>query len=328
MNLIVASHGTLCEGLADAFHMLASSEIPITTVSLNETGIDDFRDRLVAEVQKSKSTAKTLILTDLYGGTPFNESFALYLADPENLRVVAGVNFPMLIEAGMAAPDTDDLDEIVSIAVQAGTAGVITASAEPDKKDNEKDASGNPKQAEPHANLVPQRGAGKGAGMSIVLARVDDRVIHGQTTTRWMAVKPADAILVISDKVAADELRCKVLKAAAGKYKLGIYTVAQGVEALAKANASAKKFFVISDSVKAFDELKRAGADFGATLNLGNMNATRPGTKDLGRTVLLNDEDLAALDSLESAGVDLQFQLLPDDNVRTWHDMRAKYLAL
>ena len=324
MNLIVASHGTLCEGLADAFHMLASSEIPITTVSLNETGIDDFRDRLVVEVEKSKGTAKTLILTDLYGGTPFNESFALYLADPENLRVVAGVNFPMLIEAGMAAPDTDDLDEIVSIAVQAGTTGVVAASAEPDKKD----APGNPTQAEPHANSVPQRGAGKGAGMSIVLARVDDRVIHGQTTTRWMAVKPADAILVISDKVAADELRCKVLKAAAGKYKLGIYTVAQGVEALAKANASAKKFFVISDSVKAFDELKRAGADFGATLNLGNMNATRPGTKDLGRTVLLNDEDLAALDSLESAGVDLQFQLLPDDNVRTWHDMRAKYLAL
>lgn len=324
MNLIIASHGTLCEGLADAFHMLASSEVPITTVSLNDTGIDDFRRRLVAEVEKSKNTAKTLIMTDLFGGTPFNESFALYLADPENLRVVAGVNFPMLIEAGMAAQDSDNLDEIVSIAVQAGTAGVVAASAEPDKKD----ASGNPKQAEPHANSVPQRGAGKGAGMSIVLARVDDRVIHGQTTTRWMAVKPADAILVISDKVAADELRCKVLKAAAGKYKLGIYTVAQGVEALAKANASAKKFFVISDSVKAFDELKRAGADFGATLNLGNMNATRPGTKDLGRTVLLNDEDLAALDSLESAGVDLQFQLLPDDNIRTWHDMRAKYLAL
>ena len=328
MNLIVASHGTLCEGLADAFHMLASSEIPITTVSLNDTGIDDFRKRLVAEVEKSKGTSKTLILTDLYGGTPFNESFALYLADPENLRVVAGVNFPMLIEAGMAAQDSDNLDEIVSIAVQAGTAGVVAANAEPDKKDGEKNVSDNPKQAGPHANSVPQRGAGKGAGMSIVLARVDDRVIHGQTTTRWMAVKPADAILVISDKVAADELRCKVLKAAADKYKLGIYTVAQGIEALAKANASAKKFFVISDSVKAFDELKRAGADFGATLNLGNMNATRPGTKDLGRTVLLNDEDLTALDSLESAGVDLQFQLLPDDNIRTWHDMRAKYLAL
>ena len=58
MNLIVASHGTLCEGLADAFHMLASSEIPITTVSLNDTGIDDFRKRLVAEVEKSKKNGQ------------------------------------------------------------------------------------------------------------------------------------------------------------------------------------------------------------------------------------------------------------------------------
>lgn len=78
--------------------------------------------------------------------------------------------------------------------------------------------------------------------MAIVLARVDDRVIHGQTTTRWMAVKPADAILVISDKIAADQLRCKVLKAAAGTLKLGIYTLAQGPQALEKAKASAKKF--------------------------------------------------------------------------------------
>lgn len=60
MNLIVASHGTLCEGLADAFHMLASSEVPITTVSLNDTGVDDFRRRLVVEVEKSKTTARRL----------------------------------------------------------------------------------------------------------------------------------------------------------------------------------------------------------------------------------------------------------------------------
>ncbi len=114
--------------------------------------------------------------------------------------------------------------------------------------------------------------------MSIVLARVDDRVIHGQTTTRWMAVKPADAILVISDKVAADRLRCKVLKAAAGQLKLGIYTIAQGPDALAKANASAKKFFVISDSIKNFSDLKKLGGDFGPVLNVGNLNATRENT--------------------------------------------------
>ena len=65
--------------------------------------------------------------------------------------------------------------------------------------------------------------------MAITLARIDDRVIHGQTVTRWAASRPCNAILVISDKVAADELRKKVLKAAAGALKLGIYTVEQGL---------------------------------------------------------------------------------------------------
>jgi mannose/fructose/N-acetylgalactosamine-specific phosphotransferase system component IIB len=164
--------------------------------------------------------------------------------------------------------------------------------------------------------------------MSIVLARVDDRVIHGQTTTRWMAVKPADAILVISDKVAADRLRCKVLKAAAGQLKLGIYTIAQGPDALAKANASAKKFFVISDSIKNFSDLKKLGGDFGPVLNVGNLNATRENTKNMGNTVMLNDEDCIALNELDADGVDLQFQLLPDDNIRTWPVLKAKYQAV
>lgn len=115
--------------------------------------------------------------------------------------------------------------------------------------------------------------------MAITLARIDDRVIHGQTVTRWAASRPCNAILVISDKVAADELRKKVLKAAAGALKLGIYTVEQGVAALEKAKSSPKSFFIISDSVEEFANLKRKGGDFGDVLNVGNLSGTREGTK-------------------------------------------------
>ncbi len=45
--------------------------------------------------------------------------------------------------------------------------------------------------------------------MAITLARVDDRIIHGQTTTRWSRVVPVQGILVISDDVVKDELRKK-----------------------------------------------------------------------------------------------------------------------
>ena len=164
--------------------------------------------------------------------------------------------------------------------------------------------------------------------MAITLARVDDRVIHGQTMTRWVAKKPCDSILVISDKVANDDLRKKVLKAAASNLKLGIYTVAQGVEALKKVHASSKSFYIICDSTTGFADLRRAGGDFGPVLNVGNLNGTRENTKAMGNAVLLNDDDVVALDYLTEQGVDVQFQLIPDDSPKDWPSMKAKYQSM
>lgn len=43
--------------------------------------------------------------------------------------------------------------------------------------------------------------------MKIVLARIDDRFIHGQVLTRWIKIHAADRIIVVSDEVAQDEMR-------------------------------------------------------------------------------------------------------------------------
>ena len=161
--------------------------------------------------------------------------------------------------------------------------------------------------------------------MAITLARVDDRVIHGQTMTRWVAKKPVDSIIVISDKVAADDLRKKVLKAAAANRKLGIYNVEQGVKALEKVHASDKNFYIISDSTTGFADIVRAGGSFGPMLNVGNLNGARPNTKPMGNAVCLNDDDVAACDYLEENGVKVEFQLIPDDKPVSWPTMKAKY---
>ncbi len=161
--------------------------------------------------------------------------------------------------------------------------------------------------------------------MAITLARIDDRVVHGQTVTRWAASKPCNAILVISDVVAADELRKKVLKAAAGSLKLGIYTIEQGVGALEKAKESAKSFFIIADSVEEFAKLKKAGGDFGSVLNVGNLSGTRPGTKNLGNAICLTAEDVECFDYLESQGIKIEFQMTPENGVKSWADYKAKY---
>lgn len=162
--------------------------------------------------------------------------------------------------------------------------------------------------------------------MTITLTRVDDRVIHGQTTTRWTKVRRVQGILVVSDDVAKDELRKKVLKAAAGNLKLGVYNIEQGIESISKGMASNKDFFLISDSPQVFAKLLELGVDFGKTLNIGPMNS-REGAKVIGRTVAIDQKDYDAFEYLHNNGVNIEFQLLPDDDPKSWETMKAKYDA-
>lgn len=160
--------------------------------------------------------------------------------------------------------------------------------------------------------------------MTISVARIDDRVIHGQTMTRWTKARPVEGILVVGDNIAHDKLRRKVLKAAANDLKVGIYTVAEAGEKIKKGIESKKRFFLISDSPKTFAKLADLGIDFGKVLNVGPMN-TRPGTKVLGRTVALDQEDYDAFEDIAKHGIEIQFQLLPDDEIKSWANMKKKY---
>lgn len=140
MNIVVASHGTLCEGLVNALEMMVSADtVSIIPVGLDDRGIDDFRGRLTRAVEGLLSSGPTLIMSDLIGGTPYNESLALMLGHPEQIRVVTGTNFPMLIEVAVAAAGSDSLDEVTHVALEAGRNGVSSADLPADGPDDEDD---------------------------------------------------------------------------------------------------------------------------------------------------------------------------------------------
>ncbi len=48
--------------------------------------------------------------------------------------------------------------------------------------------------------------------MVIALARIDDRLIHGQVATRWTKETQVKRIIVVSDDVAKDQVRSTLLK--------------------------------------------------------------------------------------------------------------------
>jgi mannose PTS system EIIA component len=71
-----------------------------------------------------------LVLTDLYGSTPANLAVALGQRR-EHVRVLAGVNLPMLVRALSYA--VLDLDQLVDKALDGGRDGVLRCGARPDE---------------------------------------------------------------------------------------------------------------------------------------------------------------------------------------------------
>lgn len=163
--------------------------------------------------------------------------------------------------------------------------------------------------------------------MAVTLVRVDDRIIHGQTTTRWTKSRNVYGIIVVGDKVANDELRKKVLKAAAGNYKLGIYPEEFGLDKIAQAFSASKDYFVIAESPVIFANLVKQGADLGDEINIGPMNA-KPGAKNLGNTTSLDENDYKALEYLHEQGYHLSFQIIPSEKPRTWEYIKQKYNSI
>lgn len=124
MNILLVSHGKLCDGVLDAFKMLVAGSKNVHALGLTESGVGDFRARLEAKVSELTAEGDLLILADLKGGTPYNESYVCLLKNPEHIRLAAGLSLPMVLEAGIAAMDSDDLDAIYKTALDAGSFGV------------------------------------------------------------------------------------------------------------------------------------------------------------------------------------------------------------
>ncbi|KAA9301771.1 MULTISPECIES: PTS sugar transporter subunit IIA [Aerococcus] len=123
MKLLLATHGNFAEGILQSYEMIAGDSTGISTVILNDLGIDDFRNRLHQTLDELLATDEVLVLVDLPGGTPYNESLAYQFEHGQGLGVIAGLNLPMLIEVGMGLPSLS-LEDLKATALEFGQNGI------------------------------------------------------------------------------------------------------------------------------------------------------------------------------------------------------------
>jgi mannose/fructose/N-acetylgalactosamine-specific phosphotransferase system component IIB len=156
--------------------------------------------------------------------------------------------------------------------------------------------------------------------MSIVLARIDSRLVHGQVLEAWVPYVDADCIVVANDAVAGTSFQCMVMQAAVpSSIKLVIGTIEETASILRSADLLKKRVLLLfscsGDALKAC----QLGVSF-KKLNLGNMHSSM-GKNRYTCTIALDQKDIEKLQQVEDQGVTIVSQCVPADREQNWHKL-------
>lgn len=107
LNIVIATHGKFGEEIIKSAEMIVGKMNNIKSVSLMPSmSFEDFTKE--ANTVLSDLSGDTLVLVDLYGGTPCNVFTAL--TKKYNHNVITGLNLPMLIDLYINTNDSNDVN--------------------------------------------------------------------------------------------------------------------------------------------------------------------------------------------------------------------------
>ncbi|MDS6630529.1 mannose/fructose/sorbose PTS transporter subunit IIB [Klebsiella michiganensis] len=148
--------------------------------------------------------------------------------------------------------------------------------------------------------------------MNITLARIDDRLIHGQVTTVWSKVVNAQRIIICNDDVYNDDVRRTLLRQAAPPgMKVNVVNIEKAVAVYHNPQYQDETVFYLFTNPQDVLTMVQQGVKI-ATLNIGGM-AWRPGKKQLTKAVSLDAADINAFQQLDKLGVKLDLRVVASD---------------
>ena len=156
--------------------------------------------------------------------------------------------------------------------------------------------------------------------MAVVLARIDNRLIHGQILEAWVPYVKADCIVVANDRIASAALEKTLMAAAVPKgIRVVIDSLQQVAQILAEDDLAGARVLLLFESTNDALAARRAGVPY-EDLNLGNMHAGE-GKCRYSCTISLDPEDIDNLQLIEDQGVTIASQCIPADRERPWRKL-------
>lgn len=153
---------------------------------------------------------------------------------------------------------------------------------------------------------------------NVLLARVDDRLIHGQVMTAWMKRLPAKQIVVVDDKTAKDDFMTSVLSMAAPEgVKVHVFGVEKAATLLKK--GISRPTILLAKTPVTYEALIEEGVDIDA-VNIGGMGINQDRTT-LYKNIAASPAEREAIKKMFDKGVDVKIQVIPSDPVIEIRDL-------
>jgi len=149
--------------------------------------------------------------------------------------------------------------------------------------------------------------------MSIVLARIDDRLIHGQVVAFWVANKNANKILIMDDETANDELVTIVCKGLAPMgTTVEVFSIDQSITYLEKnINDQTERILLLVKSPHAILKAIEKGIPLKEVVvgGMGKLGDRKP----IYRNICADEEEKEIFKRIDKLGCKVIAQILPKD---------------
>lgn len=323
VGIILASHGEFAEGILQSGSMIFGEQENVKAVTLMPSeGPDDIKAKMQDAIATFDDQNEVLFLVDLWGGTPFNQANSLFEEHKDTWAIVAGMNLPMVIEAYASRFSMEKAQEIAAHILETAKEGVRI-----------KPESLEPAEAAPAAAAAPVHqgaiapGTVLGDGhIKYVLARIDSRLLHGQVATAWTKSVNPSRIIVVSDAVAKDDLRKKLIEQAAPPgVKANVIPVDKMIEVAKDPRFGDTRALLLFENPEDVVRAMEGGVDI-KEVNVGSM-AHSVGKVVVSKVLSMGDEDVKAFEAMKDRGVTFDVRKVPNDSKDNMDEILKKAKA-
>jgi PTS system mannose-specific IIB component/fructoselysine and glucoselysine-specific PTS system IIB component len=147
--------------------------------------------------------------------------------------------------------------------------------------------------------------------VTLVLCRVDDRLIHGQVVLGWGGPLDVDFIVLVDDQIAASDWEQELYRMAVpSEMEVRFATVADASARLGDWAAERARGLLLTGDVATMAALYRADGAVVRRVNLGGLHH-RPGRTERLPYIYLTDEEYRQLRALADEGAEISAQSVP-----------------